>query len=66
MPERTAEQDIYIPDPSLIIEPELLEEPAPLEEKSIYHGVEERDYLGRTYMHPPTDLDVNLQGEGII
>ncbi|BGP56335.1 hypothetical protein JCM8202_000390 [Rhodotorula sphaerocarpa] len=34
------------------------------EEKSIFHGKEERDYLGRTYMHVPTDVDgVNLRGE---
>lgn len=34
------------------------------EEKSVFHGKEERDYLGRTYMHIPTDVDgVNLRGE---
>ncbi|KAJ3141089.1 pre-mRNA-processing factor 17 [Geranomyces variabilis] len=32
-------------------------------ETSIFHGKEERDYLGRTYMHVPTDLDVDLLAE---
>ncbi|KND01868.1 uncharacterized protein SPPG_03658 [Spizellomyces punctatus DAOM BR117] len=32
-------------------------------EKSIFHGKEERDYLGRTYMHVPNDLDVDLLAE---
>ncbi|KAG0033358.1 hypothetical protein BGZ82_006132 [Podila clonocystis] len=32
-------------------------------ESTVFHGKEERDYLGRTYMHVPQDLDVNLLGE---
>ncbi|KAI8816962.1 WD40-repeat-containing domain protein [Fimicolochytrium jonesii] len=32
-------------------------------ERSIFHGKDERDYLGRTYMHVPTDLDVDLSAE---
>ncbi|TIB63147.1 hypothetical protein E3P78_01970 [Wallemia ichthyophaga] len=32
-------------------------------EKSIFHGSQTRDYQGRTYMHIPTDVDVNLYGE---
>lgn len=32
-------------------------------EKSIFHGKQERDYLGRTYMHVPNDLDVDLLAE---
>lgn len=30
------------------------------EEKSIFHGKSLTDYAGRTYMHIPTDVDVNL------
>ncbi|SCV70516.1 BQ2448_1910 [Microbotryum intermedium] len=33
------------------------------QEKSVFHGKETHDYLGRTYMHIPTDVDVNLTGE---
>lgn len=32
-------------------------------EKSIFHGESLYDYQGRTYMHIPTDTDVNLRGE---
>lgn len=32
-------------------------------EKSIFHGESMYDYQGRTYMHIPTDTDVNLRGE---
>ncbi|KPV74507.1 uncharacterized protein RHOBADRAFT_37541 [Rhodotorula graminis WP1] len=33
------------------------------EEKSVFHGKETHDYLGRTYLHVPTDVDgVNLRG----
>ncbi|GJN90064.1 hypothetical protein Rhopal_003062-T1 [Rhodotorula paludigena] len=33
------------------------------EEKSVFHGKDERDYLGRTYLHVPNDVDgVNLRG----
>ncbi|KIS66688.1 putative pre-mRNA splicing factor important for catalytic step II [Mycosarcoma maydis] len=32
-------------------------------EKSIFHGKSLYDYQGRTYMHVPTDVDVNLSGE---
>jgi pre-mRNA-processing factor 17 len=64
VPERTAEQEAYTPDPSLTIEKELLKEPEAIVESSVFHGTEERDYLGRTYMHPPTDLEINLGGDG--
>ncbi|SNX87663.1 probable CDC40 - Pre-mRNA splicing factor important for catalytic step II [Melanopsichium pennsylvanicum] len=32
-------------------------------ETSIFHGKSLRDYQGRTYMHIPTDVDVNLSSE---
>ncbi|KAJ3069956.1 hypothetical protein HDU98_006972 [Podochytrium sp. JEL0797] len=36
----------------------------PGKEKTVFHGKAEFDYLGRTYMHAPTDLEgVNLNGE---
>ncbi|KYK55386.1 hypothetical protein DCS_07349 [Drechmeria coniospora] len=33
------------------------------EETSTFHGTEEHDYQGRTYMHVPQDLDVDLRKE---
>ncbi|KAK0570069.1 hypothetical protein OC861_000210 [Tilletia horrida] len=33
------------------------------EEKSVFHGKSMYDYQGRTYMHVPTDVDTNLNGE---
>ncbi|KAK2043771.1 WD domain-containing protein [Colletotrichum somersetense] len=33
------------------------------EETTTFHGAEERDYQGRTYMHVPLDLDVDLRKE---
>ncbi|KAJ3142501.1 hypothetical protein HK100_002567 [Physocladia obscura] len=36
----------------------------PGKEKTVFHGKSEYDYLGRTYMHAPTDLEgINLYGE---
>lgn len=32
-------------------------------ETTEFHGASERDYLGRTYMHVPQDLDIDLQKE---
>ncbi len=33
------------------------------EETSIFHGASERDYLGRTYIYSPQDLDIQLNKE---
>ena len=32
----------------------------PGQEKSLFHGKSERDYLGRTYMHVAHDLGIDL------
>ena len=32
-------------------------------ESSEFHGTQERDYQGRTYMHVPLDLDIDLRGD---
>jgi pre-mRNA-processing factor 17 len=38
-------------------EPEIEEEtPAAAEERTVFHGEEERDYQGRTYLSPPSEL----------
>lgn len=39
------------------------EESEKITETSIFHGKSMYDYQGRTYMHIPTDVDVNLSGE---
>ncbi|KAJ1018053.1 hypothetical protein NDA16_004922 [Ustilago loliicola] len=39
------------------------EESEKVTETSIFHGKSMLDYQGRTYMHIPTDVDVNLSGE---
>ncbi|KAF4541770.1 putative pre-mrna-splicing factor protein [Lasiodiplodia theobromae] len=33
------------------------------EEKTVFHGSQEFDYQGRTYMHVPQDLGISLRGE---
>ncbi|KAI8801807.1 WD40-repeat-containing domain protein [Cladochytrium replicatum] len=43
--------------------PKLVEEEDDGNEKTIFHGKSTTDYLGRTYMHVPTDLDVDLLAE---
>lgn len=37
------------------------EEPEIPTERTIFHGKEERDYLGRSYIHVPMDLEVDLK-----
>lgn len=39
------------------------EEEEKVTETSVFHGKSMYDYQGRTYMHVPTDVDVNLSGE---
>jgi pre-mRNA-processing factor 17 len=41
----------------------LTEEIVQTTEKSIFHGTEQRDYLGRSFLHPPTDVDLRSSGK---
>ncbi|KAJ3003651.1 UNVERIFIED_CONTAM: hypothetical protein HDU68_005576, partial [Siphonaria sp. JEL0065] len=61
--EKTALEAALAATPAAIIkQTEVVADPG--KEKSIFHGTAEYDYLGRTYMHAPTDIDgVNLHGE---
>jgi pre-mRNA-processing factor 17 len=34
-----------------------------INEKTTFHGNVEHDYLGRTYMHIPNDIDIDIRGE---
>lgn len=42
---------------------EVDQEPVVTAETSTFHGTTKHDYLGRTFMHVPTDLDIDLRGE---
>jgi pre-mRNA-processing factor 17 len=61
MPERP--EETFEPDPEFTFDRSKLEsvEAKPkFEEKSILHGKEEFDYLGRSFIHPPSNTGVDL------
>lgn len=69
--ERTDAENIYVAPPPIDIKAldEAMEDvPVVEDERSVYHGPpgSERDYLGRSYLHPNTGLDINLTGEGTV
>jgi pre-mRNA-processing factor 17 len=39
------------------------EEEVPMEEKSTLHIKDDKDYQGRTFLHPPQDLGINLKSD---
>lgn len=45
------------------VKPAVQKEPEEETEKTILHVKNERDYLNRTYLHAPVDLDVDLHAE---
>jgi len=55
--------DDYVPQPvfdaSKVSEQKMVE-------TSVFHGKEERDYLGRSFLHPSTDLAMKLKGTGAV
>ncbi|KAJ2997260.1 pre-mRNA-processing factor 17 [Globomyces sp. JEL0801] len=64
MPARTAEQDNYVPDPeNQFDKTKLNDEHKSIEETSIFHGKQQLDYLGRSFLHPPNDVGIELRGE---
>jgi pre-mRNA-processing factor 17 len=42
------------------------EEPSAMEETSVFHGSNQKDYQGRSWLHPPTDLRVDDEHECFI
>lgn len=42
------------------------EQVEPGKERTLFHGIELHDYLGRTYWNVPNDIDVDLSGEGML
>jgi pre-mRNA-processing factor 17 len=40
------------------------DKPVQTAESSIFHGAETKDYLGRSFLHPPSDLGFDLRGGG--
>ncbi|KAG4302744.1 hypothetical protein PCANB_001043 [Pneumocystis canis] len=60
-PPETDEEEIPISNP--IIESQDIDVNTTGVEKTIFHGENMYDYQGRTYMHVPQDLDINLSKE---
>lgn len=64
----SSDSDVSHPEEVQISEESNVEEDSHDEESEVetlteFFGLKERDYLGRTYMHVPRDLDVNLVKE---
>ncbi|KAK9453466.1 WD40-repeat-containing domain protein [Dipodascopsis uninucleata] len=58
--EEEEEEEQYIAEPAITSESE---EAVTATEKTQFHGHSLYDYLGRTYMHVPKDLDIDLDKE---
>lgn len=57
------EEDGVLPQPLPKASTDYAATDASVTESTEFRGTEERDYLGRTYMHVPQDLDVDLRKE---
>lgn len=57
------EESTYIPQPvfdaTKIVEQKVTE-------TSTFHGAEQRDYLGRSFLYPPSDVALKLKGSGSV